>query len=153
VELDELGVRVVEGVDIATDGGRAALVSALLDDTIDILINNAGIWCDDALGDLDSESLQHTFTVNAAAPLVLTDLLLPRMGQGSKIGLITSRMGSIEDNGSGSRYGYRMSKAALNAAGKSLAIDLRPRGIAVAILHPGFVRTRMVGFAGYIDPD
>jgi NAD(P)-dependent dehydrogenase (short-subunit alcohol dehydrogenase family) len=61
-------------------------------------------------------------------------------------------MGSIEDNGSGGRYGYRMSKAALNAAGKSLAIDLRRRNVSVAILHPGFVQTRMVGFAGYISP-
>ena len=55
-------------------------------------------------------------------------------------------MGSIDDNSSGGSYGYRMSKVALNMAGKSLAIDLRPRGIAVAILHPGLVRTGMVNF-------
>jgi NAD(P)-dependent dehydrogenase (short-subunit alcohol dehydrogenase family) len=59
---------------------------------------------------------------------------------------MTSRMGSIDDNSSGGSYGYRMSKVALNMAGRSLAIDLRPRGIAVAILHPGLVRTRMVNF-------
>ena len=67
---------------------------------------------------------------------------------GAKLGLITSRMGSIDDNGSGSYYGYRISKAALNMAGRSLAVDLRPRGIAVALLHPGMVATRMVGFSG-----
>jgi len=60
--------------------------------------------------------------------------------------LMTSRMGSIDDNSSGGSYGYRMSKVALNMAGKSLAIDLEPRGIAVAILHPGLVRTRMIQF-------
>jgi len=59
---------------------------------------------------------------------------------------MSSRMGSIDDNSSGGSYGYRMSKVALNMAGLSLAIDLRPRGIAVAILHPGLVRTRMIGF-------
>ena len=62
-------------------------------------------------------------------------------------------MGSIADNDSGGSYGYRMSKAALNAAGASLAIDLRPRGISVAILHPGYVRTEMTGNAGLIDAD
>jgi len=62
-------------------------------------------------------------------------------------------MGSIGDNGSGGYYGYRMSKAALNAAGMSLARDLAPSGIAVAILHPGFVRTQMTEGSGNIDPD
>jgi NAD(P)-dependent dehydrogenase (short-subunit alcohol dehydrogenase family) len=78
--------------------------------------------------------------------------LLPRMGKGGKVAIITSRMGSIADNDSGSRYGYRMSKAAVNAAGKSLAMDVKPRGIAVALLHPGFVRTDMTGHNGLVDP-
>jgi NAD(P)-dependent dehydrogenase (short-subunit alcohol dehydrogenase family) len=62
-------------------------------------------------------------------------------------------MGSIADNTSGAYYGYRASKAALNAFGKSLAQDLQPKGIAVAQLHPGFVQTRMVGFNGDITPE
>ena len=70
-----------------------------------------------------------------------------------KVALLTSRMGSIADNDSGSHYGYRMSKAALNAAGKSLAIDLAPRKVAVGIYHPGYVRTRMTGNTGLIDAD
>jgi NAD(P)-dependent dehydrogenase (short-subunit alcohol dehydrogenase family) len=75
------------------------------------------------------------------------------IGRGGKIALITSRMGSIADNGSGGYYGYRMSKAALNAAGMSMARDLRGAGIAVAILHPGFVRTDMTGGNGSVEPD
>jgi NAD(P)-dependent dehydrogenase (short-subunit alcohol dehydrogenase family) len=67
--------------------------------------------------------------------------------------MITSRMGSIGDNTSGSRYGYRMSKAALNAASKSLAEDLKPHGISVAILHPGLVATKMIGFNGDISAE
>ena len=70
------------------------------------------------------------------------DHLLP----GAKVILMTSRMGSIDDNSSGGSYGYRMSKVALCMAGKSLAIDLKSQGIAVALLHPGLVRTRMTGF-------
>jgi NAD(P)-dependent dehydrogenase (short-subunit alcohol dehydrogenase family) len=90
--------------------------------------------------------------VNALAPLLLARALLPNLTAGSKLALITSRMGSIDDNGSGGYYGYRMSKVALNMAGRSLAVDLKPRGIAVAILHPGMVATRMVGFSG-IPPE
>ena len=100
-----------------------------------------------SLGALDAESLRRQFEVNAIAPLRLTRALLGHLGEGAKVILMTSRMGSIDDNGSGGSYGYRMSKVALNMAGKSLAIDLRPRGIAVALLHPGLVSTRMTGFS------
>jgi NAD(P)-dependent dehydrogenase (short-subunit alcohol dehydrogenase family) len=83
----------------------------------------------------------------------LVRALLPELAPGAKLALITSRMGSLDDNSSGGSYGYRMSKVALNMAGRSLAVDLRPRGIAVAILHPGLVRTRMVAFNPQgIDP-
>ena len=78
--------------------------------------------------------------------------LVPGLHQGAKIALMTSRMGSIGDNGSGGHYGYRMSKAALNAMGMSLARDLKSRGIAIAILHPGYVRTDMTDGAGNVEP-
>ena len=78
--------------------------------------------------------------------MLLALVLVDQMPRGSKLVLMTSRMGSIDDNTSGGSYGYRMSKVALNIAGKSLAIDLEPQGIAVAILHPGLVRTRMIQF-------
>lgn len=68
---------------------------------------------------------------------------------GSKVVMITSRMGSIGDNTSGGYYGYRMSKVALSMAGKSLVHDLKPRQIAVAILHPGLVSTAMTDFSGF----
>jgi NAD(P)-dependent dehydrogenase (short-subunit alcohol dehydrogenase family) len=90
--------------------------------------------------------------VNAFAPLRVCEALLPNLQAGSKIANITSRMGSIGDNDSGGRYGYRASKAAFNAFGRSMAIDLQARGIAVAQLHPGFVKTRMVNFGGLITP-
>lgn len=94
-----------------------------------------------------------TLKINAIAPLRCVETLLPSLGDGAKVCLITSRMGSIGDNGSGGFYGYRMSKAALNAAGVSLARDLKPRGIAVAILHPGMVATDMTArFGGGIPP-
>ena len=70
------------------------------------------------------------------------------MGEGGKIAVITSRMGSIDDNTSGAYYGYRMSKAAVNMAFKSLTLDIAPRGISVAILHPGMVATDMTGGTG-----
>src|SRR5579883_645773 len=153
-ELAKLGVEVVAGVDVATDAGIAALVQAVGDRSIDLLVNNAGIlvW-GDQLGALNVEGIRKQFEVNALAPLRLTDALRDRLHEGSKVALITSRMGSIDDNTSGSRYGYRMSKAALNMAGKSLAVDLKPRGVAVAILHPGMVKTDMIGGnGGQIEP-
>ena len=100
-----------------------------------------------SLANLDFESIRRQFEVNAIAPLRLTSALLPNLASGSKVVLMTSRMGSINDNTSGGSYGYRMSKVALSMAGKSLAHDLRPQGIAVTILHPGLVKTRMTGFS------
>ena len=151
-ELEESGAEVVTGAEIATVEGRERLRASLGEQGIDLLIHNAGVWCDDSLGELDEGQLQRVIQINALSPLLLTENLRAHLATGSKIGLITSRMGSIADNRSGGRYGYRMSKAALNAAGKSLALDLAQRGIAVAILHPGFVQTRMVGFAGKVSP-
>ncbi|MGC4094116.1 MAG: SDR family NAD(P)-dependent oxidoreductase [Polyangiaceae bacterium] len=82
----------------------------------------------------------------------MTAAFAPRLASGAKVALITSRMGSIADNTSGAYYGYRMSKAALNMAGASLAHDLLHQGVAIAIFHPGFVRTEMTGNNGGIDP-
>jgi NAD(P)-dependent dehydrogenase (short-subunit alcohol dehydrogenase family) len=82
----------------------------------------------------------------------VTAALLPLMNEGGKIAIITSRMGSIDDNSSGGSYAYRMSKGAVNMAGASLAVDLRPRRISVAILHPGFVRTGMTKHRGNVEP-
>ena len=103
--------------------------------------------------EVDFEEIIEQFQVNTLGPLRIVDALRNNLCSGGKIAMITSRMGSIEDNTSGGQYGYRMSKSALNAASKSLALDLQPRGIALAILHPGYVQTEMVNFGGEIAAD
>lgn len=153
-ELAALGVSILDGIDL-TDPGCVAAVGDRLPDlldggAIDVLINNAGIIDRVTLDDLATEAgfdrIRHQFEVNALAPLRVTQALLPHLANPAKVIIMTSRMGSIDDNTSGSSYGYRMSKVAVSMAGKSLAIDLAPRGIAVAILHPGLVQTRMTNF-------
>jgi NAD(P)-dependent dehydrogenase (short-subunit alcohol dehydrogenase family) len=146
-ELEGLGVRIEAGVDLTEAAAIADLVGRLGSLALDGLILNAGLLERTTLADLDVDSLRRQFEVNAIAPLRLTRALLGQLPSGAKVILMTSRMGSIDDNCSGGAYGYRMSKVALNMAGKSLAIDLHPRGIAVALLHPGLVRTRMTGFS------
>lgn len=152
-ELNALGVNVIEGIDVTSDQSLAEVRQRLEGQPIDVLYNNAGLLTDENLNNMDWEQMRTQFEVNSLAPLKVTLALLDRMAPEGKIALMTSRMGSIADNDSGGRYGYRMTKAALNAAGKSLAVDLRPRGIAVAILHPGYVQTAMTGYTGHITPD
>lgn len=147
--LRQTGARVVEGIDVGSDAGVAELAARAGDAPLDLLINNAGVLERDALGALDFEALRRQFEINALGPLRVTQALLPRLHAGSKVALVTSRMGSIGDNGSGGAYGYRMSKAALNMAGVSLARDLHGRGIAVVILHPGMVATDMTAGFGH----
>ncbi len=152
-ELNKTGADAIEGIDVSSPEDVRALRGKMQGISIDILINNAGILSNESLEAMDFDAIAEQLAVNAVAPLRVTHALLDNLRDGSKIGLITSRMGSIADNNSGGYYGYRMSKAALNAAGKSLATDLKSRGISVAILHPGFVSTRMVNFAGEIAPE
>jgi len=152
-ELNDTGADIIEGIDVSHPEDINKLRQRLRDEPLDILINNAGIMKQQNLDSMDFEAVQEQFAVNAVAPLRVTHGLLGSLRAGSKIGLITSRMGSIADNGSGGSYGYRMSKAALNAAGKSLAMDLKTQAISVAILHPGYVSTRMVGFGGDVTPE
>lgn len=151
--LDALGVRVESGVEVTEPAARAGLAARLARDDIELLIQNAGVLIADSLAELDAEKVRAQIEINAIAPLLLTRALAPRLAAGAKVALITSRMGSIGDNSSGGYYGYRMSKAALNAAGVSLAHDLKPRGIAVVMLHPGAVRTGMTGGRGMIEAD
>lgn len=148
-ELQQIeGVRIIADIDVTDADAIAQLATQLSHQALDVLINNAGVLSDESLQNCNAATIRHQFEVNALAPLLLTRALLPNLRAGSKIVLITSRMGSIGDNGSGGMYGYRMSKAALNAAGKSLAIDLKGAGIAVGILHPGLVATEMGGPQG-----
>jgi NAD(P)-dependent dehydrogenase (short-subunit alcohol dehydrogenase family) len=151
-ELAALGVNVIAGVELTSDEGPKVILKALGDEPIDVLVNNAAILVPDALEALDFETLRRQYDVNAIGPLRMTQSLLPRLGKGSKIAFVSSRAGSIGDNASGGLYGYRMSKAALNMAGVSMARDLAPRGILVVMLHPGFIRTGMTGNQGNDDP-
>jgi NAD(P)-dependent dehydrogenase (short-subunit alcohol dehydrogenase family) len=151
-ELDALGVRVEQGIDVADSAARAELARRLARDDIALLVNNAGVLRSDSLEQVELDDVEAQIEINAIAPLFVTQALRARLVRGAKVAMITSRMGSIADNGSGGYYGYRMSKAALNAAGVSLARDLAPRGVAVVMLHPGPVRTGMTGGHGALDP-
>jgi len=147
-ELSALDLRIIEEVDVSSAESVAGLKDELGDEHIDWLINNAGILAVETLANLDFETMEQQFRVNSLGPLRVTTALSGNLAGGSKVGIITSRMGSIDDNTSGSYYGYRMSKAAVNMAGVSLAHDLRDQGIAVALLHPGMVATEMTGRQG-----
>jgi NAD(P)-dependent dehydrogenase (short-subunit alcohol dehydrogenase family) len=147
-ELTALGLRVIDGIDVTQDADVARLQSELRGVAIDVLVNNAAIIEGVSLANLDFDSIRRQFEVNALGPLRVTKALLGNLAAGAKVVLMTSRMGSIDDNTSGGSYGYRMSKVALCMAGKSLSHDLKPQGISVAILHPGLVQTRMTGFSG-----
>ena len=147
-ELRALGVRVIDDVDVSSDESVDALRELLEDEALDWLINNAGILSVERLDGLDFKAMARQFNVNSLGPLRVTASLLSNLSAGAKVGIVTSRMGSIEDNTSGGYYGYRMSKAAVNMAGMSLARDLREQGVAVALLHPGMVATDMTGGQG-----
>tara|TARA_R110000764_G_scaffold1852_6_gene8097 strand:+ start:36 stop:701 length:666 start_codon:yes stop_codon:yes gene_type:complete len=151
IELEKLAVNIIEDIDVATDLGIANMVLALSHVDIDVLVCNAGILRDESLTELNLTTIREQFEVNAIAPLRIVASLQAHLNEGAKIALITSRMGSISDNGSGGRYGYRMSKAALNAAAMSLSHDLAHNKVAVGVYHPGYVQTDMVNYGGDIS--
>jgi NAD(P)-dependent dehydrogenase (short-subunit alcohol dehydrogenase family) len=143
----------IHALDVADDTAIRALADRLKGEAIDLLINNAGILDDDALGQTDADTWLRAFRINSIAPIHVLEAFLPHLERGRQKTAValTSKMGSIADNGSGGSYIYRSSKAALNAAMKSAAIDLKSRGIKVAVFHPGWVRTDMGGPNGQID--
>ena len=154
--LAATGARIIEGVDVCDAAAVASLPEALGTQRIDGLWLNAGVFTSETLDALDAAAfarMQRQFEVNTLGPLRVAAALQSRLAERARIGIITSRMGSVSDNGSGGYYGYRASKAAVNAIGKSLAVDLAPRGIAVFLLHPGRVATDMLGGHGDIGPD
>lgn len=154
--LAATGAQVIDDVDVSDAYAVAALPGRLGERRIDGLVLNAGIFTNERLDALDADAfarMQRQFEVNTLGPLRVAAALQGHLAQGAKVGIITSRMGSVSDNGSGAYYGYRASKAAVNAIGKSLAVDLASRGIAVVLLHPGRVATDMLGGQGDIGPD
>ena len=147
-ELSELGVRIIDGIDVSNAESIDRLKSELAGQQLDVLINNAGILKRDLFGSLDYEEMVEQFRINTLGPLRVTEALADNLKDGSKVAIITSRVGSIEDNSSGGNYGYRASKTAVNQIGTNLKHELMPRGIAVALLHPGLVATELTGGQG-----
>lgn len=150
-ELEKLKLTIIEGIELTSSNLEAQLSESLKGIKVDWLINNAGVFEEDTFPHLDPQRLRYQFEVNAVAPLRVTQALYSHLTSGAKIAMVSSQMGSITKT-SGDYYGYRMSKAALNMAGKNLALELKARGISVALLHPGYVKTKMTGFHGEILP-
>lgn len=147
-ELAGLGIRVIDGIDVSQADSVERLKQSLGDTHLDVLLNNAGILRGDRFGELDYEQMTEQFRVNTLGPLRVTEALADNLGEGSKVAIVSSRVGSIEDNGSGGNWGYRASKTAANMIGTNLKHEFAPRGIAVALLHPGLVATEMTGRQG-----
>ncbi|HEX8625395.1 MAG TPA: SDR family oxidoreductase [Allosphingosinicella sp.] len=143
--LAELGVR-VETLDMRDLAAVAAFPQRLGGEPLDLFVANAGIsrakWIRSRE---DAEAWQEVHLVNAVAPTLLAEVLLPLVERaGGRMAAISSRMGSIDDS-SGGYIGYRASKAALNAAWRALALGWRERPVTLVLLHPGWVKTDMGG--------
>lgn len=136
-------------LDVTQQEQRQDLAAELQDRAIDILFNNAGIYgpYDAVFGNTDESAWLECLRTNVIAPMKMMEAFLPHVtaSRHRLIAALSSKMGSMADNGSGGSYIYRSSKAALNAVMKSASIDLAPRGVKVAILHPGWVKTDMGG--------
>ena len=147
-ELRAVGIRIIEGIDVSDAASVARLKAELGDTSLDALINNAGILRGDSFGAIDYDAMLEQYRVNTLGPLRVSEALADNLHQGSKVAIVTSRVGSIADNGSGGNWGYRASKAAVNMVGINLMHEFKPRNIAVALLHPGLVATDMTGHHG-----
>lgn len=151
-ELKNLGIQIYENVDVRSLEDLKRCHESMEGLAIDLLINNAGYLNRNDLDEgINFDEVEKQWQINACAPLKVAQTFLPRLSSGSKIIMVSSRMGSIADNTSGSHYGYRASKTALNMFSKSLSLDLKGRGISVLVLHPGYVKTDMTNQLGDIE--
>ncbi|PPC94789.1 MAG: short-chain dehydrogenase [Methylotenera sp.] len=143
----------LQALDVADFTQIDALALQFKDEKIDVLINNAGVYPASSFGNVDYEDWAFAYKVNSMAPLKMVQAFTPHIAKSAlkKIATLSSKMGSLDDNTSGGSYSYRTSKAAVNMVMKSLAIDLKPYGISVVTLHPGWVQTDMGGPNGLID--
>jgi NAD(P)-dependent dehydrogenase (short-subunit alcohol dehydrogenase family) len=138
-------------LDVTAPQQIADVAEALREGSVDLLINNAGVyfehWGKDPLGSIDYDNWGETFRVNTLGSVRVTEAFLPHLARADRsvVVAITSNMGSISNIVAPRDYAYRSSKAALNAAMHGLAHELKPHGIGVLLLHPGWVRTRMGG--------
>ena len=141
---------IIYQLDVTNHNETVALAKELSVYAIDILINNAGVYLDknnSSIGSLDYKSWEETFRVNTLGPIRVSEAFLQHITASEKrlIVNISSHMGSIADIQTTGSYYYRSSKAALNAAMKSLSIELRSKNIGVLLLHPGWVQTDLGG--------
>ncbi|MDX1694530.1 MAG: SDR family oxidoreductase [Ketobacteraceae bacterium] len=154
-KLQAKGNLTVLPVDVSNNVSRRNFSKAIGDQAIHLFINNAGIYGPKTalLGNIDEEAWLDVFRVNTIAPLKMVELFHQNLmaAESSTVAILSSKMGSIDDNGSGGVYIYRSSKAAVNAVAKSLAIDLESDQIKVVALHPGWVQTEMGGPDALID--
>jgi len=153
---DRSNLKLLE-LDVSSNKSLNSFAENLGDSPIDIFINNAGVYGprNSSFGNVDEENWIPAIKINAIAPILLTQLIIKniRSGADKKLIYITSKMGSIDDNKGGGAYVYRSSKTALNAIVKSLSVDLKNEKIAVALIHPGWVKTDMGGPNALIDKD
>jgi NAD(P)-dependent dehydrogenase (short-subunit alcohol dehydrogenase family) len=149
-ELGELGVEVSQ-LDMRDFGAVVRFGQAI--DTLDLLIANAGTYGPrNPATAQDAEAWSETFAVNTIAPFLLAQSVLPAIERaGGKLIAVSTKMGSIDDNSSGGFVAYRSSKSALNSAWKSLSVD-NPT-VVCAVLHPGWVQTRMGGQSAPLSPE
>ncbi len=151
------GAVAIHRLNVGDETTIAALAEALRGETIDLLLNNAGVYggARKTFGDIDYESWIETLRINALAPLRVAEAFVEQVAASAlrRMVFISSKMGSIAENASGDSYIYRSSKAALNAVVKSLAIDLAPRGITAVAFHPGWVKTDMGGPNALLEPE
>ena len=140
-------------LDVADFAQIDALVMQLRDESIDVLINNAGVYPASSFGDTNYDDWAAAFKVNSMAPLKMAEAFVQHITRSrlKKIATLSSKMGSLDDNTSGESYSYRSSKTAVNMVMKSLSIDLKPYGISVVTLHPGWVQTDMGGSNALIN--
>ncbi len=148
----------VHALDVADHAQIKRLALALANKSIDLLLNNAGVYPGPKgcyFGDIDYKAWAYAFLVNTMAPLKMAEAFAPQITRSNQkiIVTITSMMGSVADNSRGGSYIYRSSKSAVNMVVKSLAIDLRSVGIIAVLLHPGWVRTDMGGPSGLISTE
>ena len=158
-QVEGRNVAIIPKIDVTSDAAVARLSEALTKGNVkvDVLVNVAGVLGLDELGKIDFADVRRQIEINTIGPLRVVQALLPHLGAGAKVGVITSRVGSLGDNSSGGMYAYRLSKCAANMLALNLHHDLSKRGVAVLALHPGMVATDLTkdypGSFNYIQPE
>lgn len=145
----------VHALDVTDLPQISALAESLQGEPIDILVNNAGVLTSgQRMGGIDYAAWEHEFKVNTMGPIAVAQAFLPHLerGTGRRMAFISSILGSIGTNADGAYTMYRSTKAGLNAAVKSLSVEVAAKGIIVLLFHPGWVRTDMGGPEAAIDP-